>query len=386
MRHLLSQTFTHLLYRLISAFCTFVFFSLISEKASHNDIDRSFYFLFTLGFGISAFRLISQLNWAIDGRETPHARLRCTYSGLKAVTKILPILLVVFTAIIWMHTESAPVTLAAAFIAALAPYDIDSARAITGRTQLFSGATAIGSITSLTLILLIKSPNFNTVCALCMVQWAPVSLLNLTYLIRIKTKLLKLGHSKPIQTSISTLPLALLDGIALNMPFIAAINLPPSDAITLSLGVRIFVASIPILPLLLHWSNSESINTLSEKSGTSPQKTFFLLLSLSGTAIGVIFSTIYFYINKTIDLSAITVFICILTSYSFYISSTRFKSIYLPTKTKTKITATSYALLVLMYAGVPTIAAHTLETIIIAQTIPLALCALMTNILPKPKQ
>jgi hypothetical protein len=118
---------------------------------------------------------------------------------------------------------------------------------------------------------------------------------------------------------------ASFDGIILNFPFFGVMNITPDDGIELSLIVRIFIASIPILPLMIHFSNTKYFDKICNVYSINIKFIFNIIILIFGLISGLLFIRIYEYTNGiVISMSTYFYFLIILLSFSYYISELRF--------------------------------------------------------------
>jgi hypothetical protein len=327
-RRLAAQTALHVFARLASSACSFLLFSLIARKLPDEQTQRAFFFLFSLGFGLATLRLFAQLAAAMDGHARSTVRLRQARLGLLFVVRTLPIAVPLLGAIAGIHTRD-PLTVAiACIIACLAALDIDLLRAVVHRAPTFSTTFAFGTLVSLIGLYLHPNPGFGAVCLWMLVQWIPTAVLNIACLARLRHRASHGSRGAPRvlpPTHLgSLLLLAVFDGAILNAPFLGWFVPTPQVGVDLSLAMRMFVASLPMQPLLLHWANSPALAGLAAKMGVGLALAFSLMLSASGIVAGTAFMLLYVFVSgKQAGVGVFTLYVMLLASYCLYAAQMR---------------------------------------------------------------
>ena len=158
-----------------------------------------------------------------------------------------------------------------------------------------------------------------------LIQWLPVCLLNIFAWQRIFWR--SRGDTLSRGIVAGTLVLASFDGLVLNVPFLGWLRLSASTSLDLALVVRVFVASLPLLPLMLHWTNSPAFSHVCTRWHLQPKTGFVLGLVVSGLVTGGAFLGSYILITRQpVSVTVFFLFFLILTAYSFYASQMRFAS------------------------------------------------------------
>jgi hypothetical protein len=324
LRALAHQTMWHVVVRLVSAACSFLLFSLIARKLADAETQSAFFFLFSLGFGLAALRLFAQLATAMNGQARSTVRLQQVRQGLGYLALTLPLTVPLLGIILWIHTSSVFVVIVACLVVCLAAIDCDLLRAVVHRGPIFPSAFAVGTIFALIGLSLHPQPDFKAVCFWILVQWIPVSALNIAAVRRLQRCRVPRTGSKHWLHFASVLLLAVFDGLILNAPFLGWFTPSPSTGIDLSLGIRVFVASLPMQPLLLHWANSEALAKLTKHMRVGIALGFSMVLLISGVFAGIAFMLLYILVSgKPANTTAFVIYLLLLASYSFYASQMR---------------------------------------------------------------
>ena len=321
---LARQTIWHVAARLVSSACSFLLFTFIARKLDDAEAQRAFFFLFTLGFGLATLRLFVQLAAGINGQRRASVRLRQARKGLICVIKSLPYAVPLLGISLWFHTGNLIVVAVACFVTCLVAIDIDLFRAVVHREPSFSSTFTFGTLIALAGLSLHSNPDLESVCFWILVQWIPVGLFNSFIFTRLADKRMPTGETGRPTHLASILFLAIFDGAILNTPFLGWFTPPPSTGVDLSLGIRVFVASLPMQPMLLHWANSNALAELAENMGMGLATSLSMLLLISGVISGSAFIFIYIMVTgKQVSAVAIIIYFVLLLSYSYYVSQMR---------------------------------------------------------------
>jgi hypothetical protein len=162
-----------------------------------------------------------------------------------------------------------------------------------------------------------------------LVPWLPVALGNVFSLHRWgRLRRLPAGRGAHAQAWLhltSLLLLAIFDGLILNAPFMGWFTPSAKTGIDLTLIVRVFVASLPLQPLLLHWANSPALGRLARALHVSAAACFSLLLCVSGLGAGSLFFLTYGMVSgKSTTIMVFLLYMVLLASYSLYAAQMRF--------------------------------------------------------------
>ena len=325
MRRLAQQAALHFGARLASVGLSFLLFAWIGKVLDPAAAVAAYAFTFSLGFGLATARMVLQLGAGIDGGARMTQRLRQAMKGMALLRRLLPLLMFGIGAATWANTHSSLLTISAASVALLAAADIDLLRGAAGRASLFSAAFAVGGALAMLLLVFVLPHTLTGVVIALLSQWLPVCFINLPMLKRLlrKTK----GETPALANNVGTLLLAGFDGLVLNAPYLGLFMLPLTVSLELSLVTRIFVASLPMLPLLLHWSNSPAFGQACKRMGISEHAGFMVGLLISGALAGSVFIGAFILIaRKPVSVSTIVLYLVLLLGYAVFAPQMRFAS------------------------------------------------------------
>lgn len=323
MMRLIHQTALHLGARLGSVGLSFLLFTWIGRVLSAPEAVKAYFFSFALGFGLATARMSLQLGAAITGEARVAQRRRDANHGLTILLCILPLLALGVGCVTWIYTSNPALVVLAMMITVFAAPDMDLLRGIVGKSSLFAFYFSAGSVLSLMLLQWVLPRTLNGVVLALLAQWLPVCMLNGPAMRRLWRGPRK-GRLR-VSVVLGTLALAGFDGLILNAPFLGWLPSSSQASLDLALVMRVFVASLPMLPLLLHWSNSAAFGRMCDGVGLSIQAGFLLGLLISGLMAGGAFLSIYMLLAKqTVSQAVIGLFALLLLSYSLFAPQMRF--------------------------------------------------------------
>lgn len=326
---LARQAALHLTARLASVGVSFLLFAWIGRVLEPADAARAYAFAFGFGFLLATARLALQLGASVVASSRMTVRLRQGLCGL-ALLRLLVLPLAVGAATIgWLHTGSALLAAAAALVAVAAAADIDLLRGVLGRGAVFAPGFALGSAISLALLATVMPQTLLGAVTCLLLQWLPLCLLNLRALRRL---FMRLPDAPERGWALAaTLLLACFDGLVLNAPFLALVDLPVAVALELSVVTRVFVASLPLLPLLLHWSNSPAFAQLCRRFGMGLQSGFMAALLTSGAVAGALFLGAFAMVaRQPVVLGSAVLYLVLLFGYAVFAPQMRFVRQHVP--------------------------------------------------------
>lgn len=320
---LARQAALHLTARLASVGVSFLLFAWIGRVLEPADAARAYAFAFGFGFLLATARLALQLGASVVASSRMTLRLRQGLSGL-ALLRLLVLPLALAAATIgWLHTGSALVAAAAALVAVAAAADIDLLRGVLGRGAVVAPGFALGSAISLALLATVMPQTLLGAVTCLLLQWVPLCLLNLRALRRLFMRLPQAPERG--WALAATLLLACFDGLVLNAPFLGVVRLPVDVTLDLSAVTRIFVAALPMLPLLLHWSNSPAFGQLCRRVGLSELAGFTMALLASGAVAGGVLLAAYMWVSKlAVTPSTAVLYLVLLGGYAAFAPRMRF--------------------------------------------------------------
>ena len=326
MRRLIQQATLHLGARLGSVGLSFLLFAWIGRVLPAPDAARAYFFSFSLGFGFATARMCLQLGAGVNGLARGAQRYREAQRGLQIQRRMLPLLVIGIGVVTWIYTGQVLLVLAAVVVAIMAAPDFDLLRSIVGRASLFSLNFALGSLLALVLLEWVLPHTLTGVVLALLIQWAPTCLFNMPALKRVFRK--SRGAVPSLGITAGTLVLAGFDGLVLNAPFLGWLHLSTNTSLDMAIIMRVFVASLPLLPLLLHWTNSPAFTHLCMRWHLQPETGFILGLLVSGLSAGAVFLGAYIGIaHLPVGPDVPPLFVLLLVVYSFYASQMRFASV-----------------------------------------------------------
>lgn len=319
---LARQAALHLAARLASVALSFVIFAWLGRLLSPSDAASVYAFTFSFGFALATLRMCLQLGAGVDGLARFSVRLRQARRGYATLASLLPILALVVATTTWAHTHSWLLTGVAAVTAVIAAPDVDLLRGLKGKASLFSFSFSIGSLLTLAMLQWVVPATVHGVVFALICQWLPVAIMNASaWFLYSKGRLSSQLKAADVA---GTLLLAGFDGLILNLPFLGVLALPIHVSIDISVVMRIFVASLPMLPLLLHWSNSKAFSELSQVIGLRPKTGFICALWLSGLLAGSVFLLTYWLISgKNIQAENFFLYLLLLSGYALFAPNMR---------------------------------------------------------------
>lgn len=338
MRKLLHQAGLHLGARLASVGLSFLLFAWMGRVLPGPDAAQAYFFSFALGFGLATARMCLQLGAAVDGQARLAQRGREAARGLQIQRRLLPWLALAISAIAWLYTREIPLVLATFIVVMLAGPDVDLLRGVIGRASLFSMMFALGSLLALVMLQWWLPHTLQGVVWALLAQWLPVSLVNAPAIKRIFRRSRVTPPSLGLVAG--TLAISGFDGLVLNAPFLGWLHLTTANSLDLALVMRVFVASLPMLPLLLHWTNSAAFGQLCERGNLRQGTGLMLGLLVSGLFAGGMFLTVYLIVaRQPVGGHVVLLYLFLLFAYSLYASQLRFVSMRLSTLQRLHILA-----------------------------------------------
>ena len=317
---MIFQTFIYLISRLSSVLLSFLLFALVGRILTSEDAAKAYFCSFIFGFCLSTTRNCAQIGASIDAKANIKNRLFDVKRGYALMTiTVIPLSLIGMFGV-YYYTQNIVVSIITSLTIIVSSPNIDLIRGAFNRSSIFPLLFAGGTLLSLICVKFFFPHTLIWVVVAFLVQWFFVAINNFRLISRF---FLKINYSLiPIRYILSTIMLAGFDGLIFNIPFFGFLPPSSSSAIEISLAIRIFTASLPLLPLLIHWSNSNH----SYKFGFKNIKHVFRIIILfCGFACGVIFILAYIYVaNKNVRIEVFGFYMILLISYSYYIPELRY--------------------------------------------------------------
>ena len=320
---IIKQAKIYFLTRILSAFASFILFSLAGLELGKADSSRAFSCMFVVGFCIVAARMTVQVGSSLNSNLRISERYRQVARGFAILRLIIPFISLFGSIEIYFYTSNLILSGISFFVITFSSPNIDLIRGVLGKTTIFSFAFLIGTLTSISLIKWIFPHTLDYVVLGFLVQWIFVCLINYRATVRV----LRGTYHHKISTRylFSVLLFSFFDGLILNLPFFGILSSQMQVGIDLSLVTRIFVASLPILPLLIHWTNTNYFKAICSHYSFDQKITLRVLILLTGIIGGLCFMAIYLYFSKkSISIFIPVSYMSLLIGYSIYTSELRF--------------------------------------------------------------
>lgn len=321
-----AEAAAHVTARLVSAVASFALFASFARALPPVVARDVFFFLFGLGFVIATVRTYCLLTAALVGAEQRSAKLRRVVKMTNTIPWIT-LVAVVSTGIIAARLNLEwGIVLAALGLVASCTFDTDLVRAIVGRAPSFSSAFAVGSCLAL-LFFYLATPSGRNGCIAVMLQWVPVAAMNWNMRWRLHRLVRLRVREDHVRSGIFVgMLVAVFDGAVLNAPFIVNVPLSDQAALDVSIAMRLFVASLPLLPLFAHWSNDGRLAGWSAAMGRSEQMLYAALVAGTGAVAGVTFAVIFTLLSaQTVSMEQLGFFAMLLLVYAVYAAFVRYQ-------------------------------------------------------------
>lgn len=274
--------------RLVTGLISFALFALIARWLLPADAKNLYDFLFVAGFFMSALRLLCSQAAALRGPERRADKLR---RALRAYGRVLWAGLLLLPLAGWLLAGPLPGAWGLPLIGLVILFwgvDLDLLRAAVGRRSLVAPAAAVGAVCAIACLALWRSPQ-GALGAL-LLQWLPLALLQARLAWRLRRRLSQAlgtvwqarGQGLP-----GLMAMALFDGLVINAPFFLQADVPAEVGVSIGVVTRIFVSSLLLMPLVMHWSNGRVLSHLGRRAGLAPAQLFWALALGSGTVAGL---------------------------------------------------------------------------------------------------
>lgn len=323
-----SEAIYHTAARLASAACSFLLFALIARYCSPEDAKSVFFFSFALGFLIVTLRTFGTLAAGLRGHWGKVDKLR---SVIRVTGQLL--ILQVFAALggaflFRRHPVPLALLLATCLTVILASFDSDLLRASLNRRSSFSVAFAVGGGLAVLFFLASPGKTIATGSAALLLQWLPVVCVNV-YLygrvLRRKGRVRAIVGRARWGSLAGSVLIATFDGFVLNAPFLLGTRIGPAVGMDLSVSTRLFVSSLPLFPLVMHWSNSGTLSTMAARIRMSEPHLYSGLLVASGWLGGVVLAVLFVQVSgKPLTLGQYALSVLMLLAYAWYAARVRY--------------------------------------------------------------
>jgi hypothetical protein len=312
--------------RLGSGLLSFTLFALFARWFSAQDIKPLYYLLFLLGFFTSALRMLGTAATTLqshESRSTKLRRLRQAYGQVVAMSLIL-----VPVAAWTLSTLSLPAWAFACVVGLFLTWglDIDILRAVLGRSMLLPGAAVVGGLLALAF-----AAAFSTVEAAVVaifLQWLPTCVLNARLLWRWRRHIARQAQKTIVRLAAGargSMAVALFDGLVLNAPFFLADYTSAELGRSVGIVMRIFVASLMLLPLLTFWSNGNGLEPISKAIGQPARLVYGGLIVITGLCAIAVFAFAFAMLSGiTPTLHELAAAALLLVAFAAYSTAVRF--------------------------------------------------------------
>lgn len=325
-----TEAFIHGVSRLASAGLSFVMFAMIARYNNTEDAKAIYFFSFAIGFFIVTMRTFQNMSARLDGtfRRTAKLTIALRVTGQLVVLQVAAI----FATLIVLIGQRIPwpLVLVSCVVVPLAGFDADLMRAALHRRSWFSLTFAAGGALGVAILYLMPASSKSTGCAAILAQWVPVLGVNLYWYLRLilrRARLTRLLADVPLPGLLGSLLVAVFDGAILNAPFLSGNRLSVRTGIDLSLAMRIFISSLPLYPLVLHWSNNSTLATMAKRFHLSEPRLYGGILVLSGWMGGLLLTGVFIGVShKPITLIQYLLSVVLLAAYCAYATSARYCS------------------------------------------------------------
>jgi hypothetical protein len=322
------EAMIHSFSRVASAAMSFLLFALVGRYCRPEEAKAVYFFSFSLGFLIVSLRTFSNLSARLKGTSSRSTKLRAALvvTGQLFFLQIV----VVAVAIVVFGTQPLSATLvgAACLTVAVGSFDSDLLRAALNKRSSFSLTFACGGGLAVAYFYLAPAKTVTSGGFALLLQWLPVSIVNLYFYGRLfwrRSKVRRLLGSVHFPHLAGGLLVAVFDGAVLNAPFLIGSRLGAQAGLDLSVATRIFVSSLPLYPLVMHWSNTRTLARMAEWARTTEPRLYSGIVALSGGVGGVVLSLVYSRVSgKRVSLEQYLFSVLLLTAFSFYAARLRY--------------------------------------------------------------
>ncbi len=340
----LHQTALHLGSRLASVGLSFILFTCIGRLIQADLAAKVYFFTFALGFAIATCRMVLQLGANVTGTSATTTRIRAVQQGYRDVAFLMPVATLILSIIVWNLTASPLLCVLSVISMIIAAADVDMPRSTLNKAPIFSFTFALGTAFSIFLIIYVVPKTIEGVGLAVVGQWLPFLMMNrrsLRFAFESARRVRRRAMAKEqLARTTSIALISCYDGVILNAPFFGFLALSARDAIDLSLIMRVHVASLPLLPLIMHWCNSSTFDRLCQQLSLSRRAGFFIGLALSGLSAGAVFLSFYAHFGQQpVGVKVFVLYAITLLCYSIFAPEMRFSTERLPTIVRIKLIA-----------------------------------------------
>jgi hypothetical protein len=317
------QAFNYIVVRLGSVFATFLIFSIIGRMLPDTEASAAYFFSFILGFCLATSRTCCQVASSINGSDRISEKVRSVKKGYILATYSSVLLGIIGSVLISKITNSYWIPALSFLVILLGGLNVDVLRGALNRSSIFPVLFALGSLVSLVCMQWVFPPSLDWIIFCLFLQWIFVILFNGKLLIWIFSSREKIDVS--VFFLFYVFSISSFDGLIVNAAFLGILDPSSEAAVEISVIVRVFISSLPLLPLLMHWTNSRAFNDFCLSHGISVRMTFLMMVLVTGIFSGVLFIFMYSYIaGKAWSGDVVVGYLALLVAYGFFITEVRF--------------------------------------------------------------
>jgi hypothetical protein len=326
---MLAETLIHVVSRVVSAAASFLLFAFVARYCNPEDAKAIYFFAFALGFLVVSLRTFGTISANLRGESRRAHKLRSALATIGQLLILQVVAAVASVAVFLTHPIPMTLVVAACAVVAVASLDADLVRAALNKRSSFAATFAIGAALGLLSFLLLPVKTIATGCFALLLQWLPTACVNMYLYFRLlwrRARLARLLSTVRCPRLLGSLVVAVFDGAVLNAPFLVGSRLPARSGFDLSIAMRLFVSSLPLQPLLIHWSNSRTLGLIAWRLRVVESRLYGGILISSGSAAGIVFAFVYVFVSrKELALSQYGLSEMLLVAYSFYATKIRYR-------------------------------------------------------------
>jgi hypothetical protein len=327
----IGEALWHLGARAASAGLSFVLFAAMARARPAEEAKAVLFFTFVTGFYVAAARSFGSMYCRLEGTEGRVSKLRSVRNMARwlfwigAATAVAAGVTVRASGLPW------GVAAATVVVVGLASLDSDLARAALNLRTTFSAWFALGSALAIAAYLAAGRRSVPLDCLVLLLQWCPLAIVNLYLWSRLwpSRRALQVGFERSAPGgTFSALLVSFLDGLILNTPFIVGSQLSADSGVRTAVATRLFVSSLALLPLVMHWSNSGTLAVIARRANASRRSAFAGVLLGSGAAGIVALGVVYGVVSgSSVEVAQYAVAFMLLGSFAYYSARVRFRPI-----------------------------------------------------------
>ena len=318
---MIFQAGIYTFFRASSVLVSLYIFGLIGRRLDAYDATQVYFVMFILGFCISSGRACSQIGASIKNNNRLSLRFNDVSRGL-GIIKIVVFPLAAFGGIqIFMNTQDFWLSIVSFLLVAFCIPNLDLVRSLLSKNSIFPANFLAGSLLVVFAIYYFDINDKILFVWVLTLQWLFVAISNLF----IFNFILKSKIIKDFSNLYAIVVFSFFDGLIINSPFFGFLDAKSNIATELSISTRIFLASLPILPLVIHFSNTPSFLKFCIKIKFDQKLVMFLFLISIGFLSGLLFCLIYFwYMGSDFSFNSLLFYFLLYLSFSYYIPRLRF--------------------------------------------------------------